>query len=89
MEVLMSRVKEVFSEIIMLEPGKRVLIKVDTANQLASIRTMLHRERKAYEAATGRDVPMVCSAKEEADGSYLEVKLEPLSYKVVEDSPDA
>jgi len=82
----MSRVKEVFSEIIMLEPDKKVLIKVESPNQLASIRTLLHRERKAYEKATGRDVPMVCSRKEEVDGLYLEVKLEPLSFKVVEDS---
>lgn len=85
----MSRVKEVFTEILMLEEGKKVLIKVENQNQLASIRTLLHRERKAYEKATGRDVPMVCSASEEPDGLYLEVKMEPLEFKIVEDQSNA
>lgn len=83
----MGRVSEAFNSIVMLEDGQKMLIKVEDEKKLASIRTLLHREKKAYELATGRTIPMACSTIIEDDGTmFLEVKNEPLEFKIVEDT---
>jgi len=83
----MSQVKEVFSEILQLPEGKKILIEVENEQRLASIRTQLHRERKEYEKATGSDFPMTCTmVKNDLGKIFLEIKNEPLKFEIVEDN---
>ena len=82
----MSMVAEAFREILLLEDGQNMLIKVADESRLNSIRTLLYREKQTFERKTGQVVNMACQKIKHTDGSlYLEVRNEAISFQIVED----
>ena len=82
----MTMVAEAFREILNLEEGKKMLIKVADESRLNSIRTLLYREKQTFERKTGQEVGMACQKIKHKDGSlYLEVRNESLEFQIVED----
>ena len=82
----MTMVAEAFREILLLEDGKKMLIKVADDKRLSSIRTLLYREKQTFEKKTGQVVPMACQRVKHEDGTlYLEIRSELLNFQIVED----